>query len=167
MLGAVTASEIIAEFDAAVAELVDLVGAATPEQWRMAGKNNPEINRGEDERRPVATIVHHVARSLVTTPERGRAWIRGEDPPLPTDEDNAEHAAANPDPGRDETLRWLEANAAAYREFVSGLSESDLQATGTWMSGPRTLDTLLGAVVPFHIRWHAGSIRATWGQNPD
>ena len=166
MLGAVTTSEIVGEFDSALAELVDLVEPATLQQWRMAGKNNPEINLGEDERRPVGTIVHHVARSLVLIPERGRAWIRGEDPPVPTDANNAEHAAANPDPDHDETLRWLEANAAAYREFVRGLSETDLQATGTWFSGPRTLDTLLGAVVPFHIRWHAGSSRATWAQNP-
>jgi DinB family protein len=167
MLGPVTTSEIADEFDAALAELVDLIGPATPEQWRMAGRNNPDIDLGEDERRPVATIVHHVARSLLLIPERGRAWIRGEDPPLPTDANNAEHAAANPDPDKEETLRYLERNANGYREFVAGLSDSDLQATGTWMSGPRTLDTLLGRVVPFHMRWHAGSIRATWHRPAD
>ncbi len=162
MLGAMTATEIIGEFDAAVADLLDLVRPATPEQWRAQGKNNPEISRGEDERRPVGTIVHHVARSLERILDRGQAWVRGEDPPLPDDQINARHEAENPDPDREGTLRYLEANAAAFRAYVRGLRAEDLQATGTWFSGPRTLDTLLGEVVPFHIRWHAGSIRATW-----
>ena len=88
MLGAMRASEILENFDAALAELVERVRPAGPERWRMTGVN-------------------------------------------------AAHAAENPDPGPAETLGYLEESA-------------------------RTLDTLLGVVVPFHIRWHAGSIRATW-----
>ena len=160
-----TTAEIIAEFDQAYREFRELIAPATAEQWRMAGINNPEVQFGEDERRPVGTIVHHVAVSYRNLPDRARAWMRGEDQAMPSAETNARHAAEHPDPEQQETVRLLDEHARELHEFIAGLSEEDLQATGTWFSGPTTVESLLGGVAPFHTRWHAGSIRATWAQN--
>ena len=62
--------EIVAAIDAAHEEFMELVGSATPAQWRMAGVNHPEIQFGEDEHRPVGVIAHHVATAYAATIDR-------------------------------------------------------------------------------------------------
>jgi hypothetical protein len=130
----------------------------------MRGVNHPEIRLGEDERRSVATIAHHVGTSYRRLTARCAAWIRGEAPPPPSDDANAAHAEENPEPDKEQTLAFLEEGAEELRRFVRGLSDSDLEARGQWFRGETTVAQMLAETVPFHIRWHAGSIRATWGQ---
>jgi len=33
--------------------------------------------------------------------------------------------------------------------------------------GPTTVEEFVGRTLPFHIRWHMGSIQATWEQLAD
>ena len=50
--------------------------------------------------------------------------------------------------------------------FIRGLSDRDLAASGTFATGPATVEQYVGGTVPYHIRWHMGSIQATWEQLP-
>jgi hypothetical protein len=154
--------EIVAEIDRAHHELVDLVGKATAEQWEMAAGNHPEIRAGEDEHRRVGVIVHHVATAHATSILRCQSWLRDKSMPAPTAEDNARHEAANPAPDHVETMRLLDDNVAALKAYIRTLSSEDLEATGLFVRGDITVDRLLGANTPYHIRWHAESIKTTW-----
>jgi hypothetical protein len=157
------AEDLAGNFLATHREFVEFVKGATPDQWRAKGINHPEIRVGnEDEGRPVGVIVHHVGIAYRNNRIRCQAWIRGEDPELPNAEGNRRHAAENPDPDQGETIRFLEAQAADMHAFISGLSETDLAAKGSFVAGPTTVEESLGRTLPYHIRWHMGSIGATW-----
>ncbi len=162
------AEDFADQFLAANRELHDLVKDATSEQWRTLGINHPEIRRGEDEGRPVGVIVHHVATGYSRTAARCQAWMRGEDPDPPNDEINTRHAADNPDPDQQATLRLLQDQAQDVAKFIRGLSETELAAKGRFATGPITVEDFVGRILPFHIRWHLGSIQATWSamENP-
>ena len=162
LLGMASPDQLADRFVATHREFYDFVKGATPEQWRAKGINHPEIRRGEDEGRPVGTIVHHVGTGYRNNRLRCQAWIRGEDPPPPNDEMNRVHAAANPDPDQAETLRFLEEQAGELEAFIRGLGERDLAASGTFATGHKTVEESVGEILPFHIRWHLGSIQATW-----
>ena len=132
------AKQLADQFTAAHREFYDFVKNATPEQWRAKGINHPEIRVGnEDEGRPVGTIAHHVGNGYLRNRARCQAWIRGEDPPPPSDEVNQRHAMDNPNPGHGETLRFLESEAAEMADFIRSLNDSQLAATGTFVTGPR------------------------------
>jgi len=153
------------QFVATHREFFDFVKNATPEQWRAKGINHPEIRRGnEDEGRPVGTIVHHVGNGYRNNRARCQAWIRGEDPAPPSDETNKVHAAENADPDQAETLMFLADQAAQLEAFIRGLGDRELAATGSFVTGPKTVEEFVGQILPFHIRWHQGSIQATWEQ---
>ena len=159
------ADQLADQFLATHREFYDFVKNATPEQWRAKGINHPEIRRGdEDEGRPVGTIVHHVGYAYRNNRIRCQAWIRGEDPALPTNEANRVHAAENRDPDQGETLRFLADQAAETEAFIRGLGGRELAARGSFFTGPQTVEGFIGEILPFHIRWHLGSIQATWQQ---
>ena len=157
--------EVVAAIEAAHQEFMELVSSATPAQWRMAGVNHPEIQFGEDEHRPVGVIAHHMATAYAATIDRCQAWTRGELPAHPTAETNARHESANPEPQHAETIRLLGDNAKKLTQFAGGLSEKDLEAKGLFVNGETSVGKMLGETTPYHIRWHAGSIRATWAGN--
>ncbi|HEY8761213.1 MAG TPA: DinB family protein [Candidatus Dormibacteraeota bacterium] len=162
------ANELADQFAAAHQEFYDFVKNATPGQWRAKGINHPEIKVGdEDEGRPVGLIVHHVGNAYRNNRSRCQAWIRGEDPAPPTSETNKRHAAENPDPDHQDTLRFVQDQATETAAFIRGLSDSDLAATGAFVFGPTTVDEFIGRTLPFHVRWHMGSIKATWDQLAD
>jgi hypothetical protein len=157
--------EIAAAIEAAHREFVELVAGATPAQWQEPGANHPEIRFGEDEHRPVGVIAHHIATAYSATIDRCQAWTRGELPPPPTAESNAEHESANPTPDHEATIRLLDDNVKRLKDFARGLSDEDLEATGLFVSGrSSSVGKMLGETTPYHIGWHAGSIRATWAQ---
>jgi hypothetical protein len=151
------------QFVAAHEEFFELIKAASPEQWRVKGINHPKIRVGnEDEGRPVGVIVHHVASGYMSNRLRCIAWIKGEDIEPPGPETNRRHAAEHSDPDQGETLRFLEEQATELQHLIRGLSDSDLNAHGTFVNGTTTVEDLVGRRLPFHIRWHLGSIEATW-----
>jgi hypothetical protein len=156
-------NELADHFMAAHKEIFDFVKSASPEQWRVNGINHPTIRVGnEDEGRPVGVIVHHVAYGYMTNRLRCKAWIKGDDPEPPGPETNRRHAAAHPDPDQRTTLRFLQEQATEMHAFISGLSDAELTARGTFVNGSTTVEDLIGRRLPFHIRWHLGSIQATW-----
>jgi hypothetical protein len=153
--------EIVAAFDEAHSDFVALVRRLSPQQWQLVGVNHPEIRLGEDERRPVGVIAHHVAMSYGSLMKRCQAWIDGVAVEPPSGDVNERHAAANPEPDQAATISLLETGAEELRRFVRGLSESELEARGQWFRGETTVAEMAGGTVPFHIRWHAESIRST------
>ena len=156
-------AELASQFRAAHDEFFDLVRGATAEQWRVKGINHPKIRVGdEDEGRPVGIIVHHVASGYLSNRLRCAAWIRGDDPEPPGPETNRRHAAEHRDPGQAETLHFLDEQARELEDYISQLSEQELAAGGTFVNGRTTVEDLVGRRLPFHIRWHLGSIAATW-----
>lgn len=155
--------ELADQFLAAHEEFFAFVKDASLKQWRVKGINHPKIRVGsEDEGRPVGVIVHHVAYGYMTNRLRCRAWIKREDPEPPGPETNRRHAAEHPDPDQSETLHFLQEQAAELHAFIKGLSDTELAATGTFVNGSTTVEELIGRRLPFHIRWHLGSIQATW-----
>jgi hypothetical protein len=161
------ADDLADQFIATHREFYDFVKNATADQWRAKGMNHPEIRVGdEDEGRPVGLIAHHVGNGYRINRSRCQAWIRSEDRPPPTGEMNKQHAAENPDPDHRKTMRFLEDEAIEMEAFIRSLSERELAATGTFVNGPTTVGEFVGRTLPFHIRWHMGSIRATWDQRP-
>lgn len=155
--------ELADQFVAAHTEFFELVKSASPEQWRVKGINHPTIRVGnEDEGRPVGVIVHHVAYGYMSNRLRCRAWIKGEDLEPPGPETNRRHAAEHQDPDQAETLQFMQGQASELHGFISGLSDSELAARGTFVNGSVTVEDLIGRRLPFHIRWHLGSIKATW-----
>lgn len=159
-----TRSEEVADrFIAAHREFLEFVKAASPEQWRARGINHPTIRVGnEDEGRPVGVIVHHVAYGYMTNRLRCLAWIKGEDQEPPGPETNRRHASEHPNPDQRETLRFTQDQASELHAFIKGLSDTQLGAHGTFVNGSTTVEDLIGRRLPFHIRWHLGSIQATW-----
>jgi hypothetical protein len=153
--------DIVAVFDEAHSDFVALARGLSPEQWLMVGVNHPEIRLGEDERRPVGVIAHHVAMSYGSLMKRCRAWIEGVAVEPPSGDVNERHAAANPEPDQAATIALLESGAEELRRFVRGLSDSELEARGQWFRGETNVAEMAGGTIPFHIRWHAESIRAT------
>lgn len=155
--------ELADQFVAAHAEFFEFVKGASPEQWRVKGINHPKIRVGnEDEGRPVGVIVHHIACAYLNNELLCRAWIKGDDPEPPGPETNRRHAAEHPYPDRDETLRFLQDQAMRLHGYISGLGDTELAARGRFINGSTTVEDLIGRRLPFHIRWHLGSIEATW-----
>ena len=65
-------------------------------------------------------------------------------------------------PDQRETLLFLEEQAGELEAFIRGLGDPELAAPGMFVTGPTTVGDFIGRTLPFHIRWHLGSIRATW-----
>lgn len=155
--------ELADQFLAAHEEFFKTVKDASPEQWRVKGINHPKIRVGnEDEGRPVGVIVHHVAYGYMTNRLRCLVWINGEDTEPPGPETNRRHAVEHADPDQGETLRFMQEQASQLHAFIKGLSDAELAAGGTFVNGSTTVEDLIGRRLPFHIRWHLGSIQATW-----
>jgi hypothetical protein len=157
------ADELADQFLSAHRAFMEFVKDATPEQWRAKGINHPEIRVGnEDEGRPVGVIVHHVGNAYRNGRVRLQAWIRGEDPEPPSAETNRRHHADNPDPVQLETYRFVEEQASEMAALIRGLSDEQQAAGGTFVTGPTTVGEFIARTLPYHVRWHMGSIGATW-----
>jgi hypothetical protein len=156
-------TELADHFVAAHTEFFDLVKVASTSQWRVKGINHPKIRVGsEDQGRPVGVIVDHVALGYLNNALLCNAWIKGEDLEPPGPETNRRHAAEHPDPDQFETLRFLEDQATRLQALINGFSDAELAARGRFINGSTTVGDLIGRRLPFHIRWHLGSIEATW-----
>ena len=133
-----------------------------PEQWGATCRNHPTIRVGDDdEGRRVGTVAHHVAVALPRQVEFIRAIVRGGETPRPSNAANAEHARANPDPDRTETIELLRRNSADVVEAVRSLSDEELTRTAETFVGEMSASQAVERVLIGHVDWHEGSIRAT------
>lgn len=118
------------------------------------------------DRRPLGTIVHHVALGNAIGLLRIVAASGGYPQPLQAGtaaERNAEHARSSSEPNREATLRLLTAGAAAVEAAIRGVREEQLDAEFSIGSTTRTLAQGIEAVID-HVREHEVTIRAATGR---
>jgi hypothetical protein len=145
----------------------DYLSTLSPEQWRARCGNHPTIHVGdEEEGRPVGTVAHHVAVALGPMEGFLRAVVAGGEIPRPSPAANAEHARANPDPDRAETIVLLRRNSAHVAGVVGALSEAELARTAQTFMGEVSALQAVEQVLIGHVDWHEGSIKATLGHPP-
>jgi hypothetical protein len=148
----------------AFAEFLSTLG---PEQWGARCRNHPTIRVGDDdEGRRVGTVAHHVAVSMARQGDFVRAIVTGGEIPRPSNAFNAEHARANPDPDRGETIALLRRNSAEAAGIVRALTDEELARTGQTFVGEMSASQAVEMVMIGHVDWHEGSIRATLDQPP-
>jgi hypothetical protein len=159
------AEDLAAELEAASHEFADYVAGLTPEEWRSIAVNTPGVTWGEDERRPVGVVAHHVGDMLPMLVERAFLLATaGSVSPMTTADVNginAKHAAANASPDQAETVALIRDNGSRAAELLRELDDEGLEREGTTGAGPFTAERLVRRIVIGHISQHAGSIRAT------
>jgi hypothetical protein len=142
----------------------EYLATLSPEQWGAHCGNHPTIRVGdEEEGRRVGTVAHHVAVALPRQVGFLRAIISGGEIPRPSNAFNAEHARANPDPDRTETISLLRLNSAEAAGLVRALSDEELARTGQTFAGEVSASNAIERVLIGHVDWHEESIRATLG----
>lgn len=156
------AEELADELAAAGDAFVDAVAGLTPEEWRTAAVNHPDVRMGDEERRTVGVVAHHVGDMLPMLAEIVRRRAAGETtvPLTPADIDaiNARHAAGNESPDQAETVAMIRDNTAHAAELVRGLTDEQLDRAGP---GELPAEQVVRRVMIGHFGWHEASIRAT------
>ena len=156
------------ELERAYQEFADLVAALDERRWRATAANHPEIRRGEDERRAVGVVAHHVGDALPLLAERARRVATGEPLPPVTAADldgiNAKHAAVNPSPDQAETVAMIRDNASRAAAIVRELTDPQLERAGETGRGAQAAEAFIRRIAIGHAAWHAASIRATVGR---
>jgi hypothetical protein len=159
------AEALAADFESSYTTFATYLESLGPDQWRSPAVNHPDIVAGQDERRPVGVIAHHVGDTVPMFAER--AWrIAMADPLDPItspemDAANARHAAVNPNPDQAETVAMLRDNVERAAEMIRGLSDDDLDRPGAGELSRWTAEQLIRRVLIGHATWHEASIRAT------
>jgi hypothetical protein len=147
--------QALTQFDEVHAEVVAFVRACDEHEWR-------ELTTVEGW--PVGVVAHHIAAGYTTA----MGWIEllrvGE--PVPGNSDshddgNARHAAEFASTTKEQTLADLETNAAAFREFLAGISADELPMDA--MHGPAggvviSVERMVRATAG-HPRFHLGNMR--------
>lgn len=117
---------------------------------------------------PVGVVAHHVAQSLAAIAGLVQKVATGQPlPPLTMDmihEMNMEHAKQHAHCTKDETLTLLRKNGATAAGAIRGLSDEQLDRSGSLLGGPpMTTQQVVERVLIGHVQEHHGSIRATVG----
>lgn len=150
------------ELQTSLDSLIALVEGLTEEQWRRPGKNFPEQLNGEDERRPVGVIAHHVAYWGPGILERTQAIADGRQPPPAPDFNatNAEHAREHAGTGKDEVLAMLRRQREELPAGVRAIPDESLEIALETPAGRLTVAQRIERVLIGHVRMHQGSIEA-------
>jgi hypothetical protein len=159
------AEALAAELEGSYTTFATYLESLSPDQWRTPAANHPQIAAGEDERRLVGVIAHHVGETVPMFAERARRIATGEplDPISLAEMDaaNARHAAVHTNPDQAETIAMLRDNVERASEMIRELSDDDLDRPGAGELSSWTAEHLIRRVLIGHATWHEGSIRAT------
>ena len=154
------AEQLARTFDGACREFTTVVEGLSDADWKKVTSA---------EKWPVGCVAHHVAG--------GHARISGflhmvaTGQPLPTltrdivNENNAKHAVEYANPDKAETLELFRANGAKASAIVRGLSDAELDRSGTVLADlpAMTAQQAIEGILINHVHDHLGSIRATTG----
>ena len=156
-----TRAEALAkEFEARAAEMTKAVGQLTEADWKKVT---------ESEKWPVGVTAHHVAGAHEPISGLVKTVAAGQSVPNFTMEmlhaSNAKHAQEHAGCTKAETLALHEKGAAAAAATVRGLSDAELDRSGTVLTGvpPMTAQQVIESILTSHISEHLGSIRKTVG----
>src|ERR1700704_1803479 len=158
------AEALAADLVSSYTRFAEYLEGLSAEQWRRPAVNHPEVVMGEDEKRPVGVLAHHVGDTIPMFAERPRRIAEG-DPmdPITTaemDAANARHAAANARPDQAETVAMIRDNLGRAADMIQRLSDADLGRTGAGAGGKVNAGQVHHRVLIGHVKWHEGSIRA-------
>jgi uncharacterized damage-inducible protein DinB len=150
--------ELANRFEAANREIISTVEKCSDAQWRT---------RCAGETWSVGVVAHHVAESHAGIARIIQTVAAGQ--PLPQittemiDERNAQHARQHANCTKEETLELLRKNGASAVAAVRGLSDEQLQRSGTLRAGPMTAEQVVERILIGHAQGHLASIRAAIG----
>ena len=110
-------------------------------------------------------VAHHVAGGHARI--AGLLQMVAKDQPLPkltrdlVNENNAKHLAEHPNPDKAETLEMFRANGAKASAIVRGLSDAELDRSGTVLTDipVMTVHQAIEGILINHVHEHLGSIR--------
>ncbi|MFN8473710.1 MAG: DinB family protein [Anaerolineae bacterium] len=162
MAGSEQAQQLAERFNQLNGQVIALVEPLSEEQWSMACG---------DDKRPIGVVAHHVGTAYGNI----AAWVRtmADGQPLPPvtpaiiDEWNAQHAEANADVSKAETLDLLKSNGDKAVAAVAGLSDEELAQSGavTLLGGATvTAAQLIEYVLFGHTGGHLTGMRAALGR---
>ena len=150
--------EFAKRFEQVNSEFTNAVESSSDAQWRAACK---------DEGWPFGVTAHHVAVShaaisgLVGVMAAGGAM-----PPLTMDninEGNAAHATEQANCTKEETAKLLRENGVAAAQMVRGLSDDQLEKSGSFLGQQMTSGQAIEGVLIGHVAGHLASLKAVAG----
>jgi len=155
------AEALAKQFEESVNHMTETIEKLTETDWKKVTSA---------EKWTVGVVAHHVAGAhegisgIIKTVAGGQSM-----PPFTMamlDEMNATHAREHASCTRAETLALHKKNAAAAATVVRGLSDADLDKSGTVLTGmpAMTANQIVEGILINHVNEHLGSIRATVGR---
>jgi len=155
------AEALAKQFEESVNHMTETIEKLTEADWKKVTSA---------EKWTVGVVAHHVAGAhegisgIIKTVAGGQSM-----PPFTMamlDEMNATHAREHASCTRAETLALHKKNAAAAATVVRGLSDADLDKSGTVLTGmpAMTANQIVEGILINHVNEHLGSIRATVGR---
>ena len=154
------AEALAKEFEARAAEMAKAIGQLTEADWKKVT---------EAEKWPVGVTAHHVAGAHEPISGLVKTVAAGQSVPNITMEmlhaSNAKHAQEFAGCTKAETLALHEKGAAAAAATVRGLSDTELDRSGTVLTGmpAMTAQQVIEGILTNHISDHLQSIRKTVG----
>jgi uncharacterized damage-inducible protein DinB len=139
-------------------EIISAVEKCSDAQWRTkcAGENWS-----------VGIVAHHLAQGHAQIGRMIQAIGAGQPlPPVTTemlDQMNAQHAEQHANCTKEETLDLLRKNGTSAAATVRGLSDEQLQRSGTLRAGPMSAEQVVENILIGHVNGHLASIRAAIG----
>lgn len=154
------AETLAKQFETKAAEMTKAIGQLSDADWKKVT---------ESEKWPVGVTAHHVAGGHEPISGIVKTVAGGQSIPNFTmdmlNESNAKHAREFAGCTKAETLALHEKGAAAAAAVVRGLSDADLERSGTVLTGmpAMTAQQVVEGILISHIGEHLGSIRKTVG----
>ena len=152
------AQTLASRFEEANREIVSTLEKCSDGEWRT---------KCAGETWSVGVVAHHVAESHAGIARIIQAIAAGQ--PLPTvttemiDQRNAQHAQEHASCMKQETLDLMRKNGASAATTVRGLSDEQLQRTGTLRAGPMSAEQVIEGILIGHVKGHTASIRSAIG----
>ena len=154
------AESLAKQFEARAAEMTKVLVKLTDADWKKVT---------DAEKWPIGVTAHHVAGSHEPIAGIVKTVAAGQSIPNFTmamlDESNAKHAREFAGCTKAETLALHEKGVAAAAATVRGLSEAELDRSGTVITGApaMTAQQVIEGILTSHIGEHLGSIQKTVG----
>lgn len=151
------------QFEAANDSFIRVVEALTSDQWRMRGRNTPNLRiNDEDEARPLGVIAHHVAVNQDVIMGRIQAVLRdAPTPPVDFKQINAKHANEYADTTKAEVLGLMRKSGDQIAKDLRAIPDEKLDMARELPSGRMTVEQRIERVLIGHLQTHQGSIETT------
>ena len=154
------ANALAKQFEEASQAMTDALGRLSDADWRKATSA---------EKWTVGVLAHHVALGHAAIANLIKTVVAGQSVPNLTmamiDEQNAKHAREHAKCTKAETLELHKKNAATAAGIVRGLSDAELDRSGSVLAGmpPMTAQQAVERILINHVKEHLGSIRTAVG----